>query len=208
MLILDLKSKRYFQRISAGQYLAKLHKRPIRFVTLTSSDQAKQNDISRDVDVLIKRIRRKDKTFQYWKINVLKNDRFHIHLLYTGKYITKKWLSYNWRKIHNSYIVDIKHPDNNKSVASYLITQYLADQHATYTRMSYSKRWIFPKAVQIWKNIITSVKNCYYYNTIQRKYYKNRIEVKWKQIMEIILKIWHKVLYTKAYPQTSMDDYG
>jgi len=205
---LEAKTKRYFQRISTGQLLAKLRKNRIRLITLTSSDNAKNNDISRDADVLIKRIRRKVKNFQYWKVNVLKNGRWHIHILYTGKYIPKYWLSQNWKNIHNSYIVDIRSPDNNRKIANYMVNQYLSDQDCEYTRMSYSQKWLYKGCITRWKNLVKSVKSRYYYNQVQNKYYKNRIEIPFKEIMQIILKLWAKILYLHTYPQTYLTDYG
>lgn len=204
---MEIKAKRYFHRISTGQRIAKLHKKVIRFVTLTTSDIAKQNDISRDTDVLIKRIRRKDSTFQYWKI-ITNEGNGVVHLLYTGKFITYKWLKYNWNQIHNSYIVDIKKCYNDLPIASYLINQYLSNQNCTYTRMSYSKKWMFPGAVKIWKNLILSVKNQYYYNPILNKYYKHKIEVPFSAILSRILAIWDKIIYNLTYRQTYLIDYG
>lgn len=202
-----LKAKRYFHRILSGQKLAAYQKKIIRFVTFTTSDTAKKNDISRDIDVLIKRIRRIDSNFQYWKINTNEGNGV-IHLLYKGKYITHDWLVYNWNAIHNSYIVDIRKCDNDLNIAAYLVNQYLSNQNCTYTRMSYSKNWIFPGAVKVWRNICLSVKNRYYYNSIQMKYYKNKIEVSFNEILSQCVAIWNQVLYSMTFKQTLLTDYG
>jgi len=201
------KVKRYFHRIATGQKIAQLHKRRIRFITLTTSDIGKKNDLSRDFDVLLKRIRRKDKTFQYWKI-ITDEGNGVIHLLYTGKYLTHSWLVYNWNSIHKSYIVDIRNCDNNKLIANYLVNQYLSNQNCNYTRMSYSKKWMFPNAIKIWKNLIKSVKSRYYYNPIQNKYYLHKIEISFKTILKQILLIWDDILYKTTYSQKTINDYG
>ena len=74
------KEGRTYQRIASGQTLAKYQKKTLRFFTLTSANEADENDISRDTDVLIKRIRRKQPEFQYFKTNVYKDSRWHVHL--------------------------------------------------------------------------------------------------------------------------------
>jgi hypothetical protein len=209
------KNKRAFQRVSSGHYLARLRNKKIRMITLTSSDVAvSENYISRDVDVLIKRIRRKQPDFQYWKVNVFKNGRWHVHMLYVGKFLTKKWLSYNWNSIHNSYIVDVCFIDDSRSVASYVANQYLSNQEGEFTRMSYSQKWLFKGAVGVWKNICKAFRNCDY-----KKAYFNEIFGCWVYPVDIkkALKEWYSVLSRYAdglslYPTipayTSLSDYG
>ena len=201
------KRGRIYHRLSSGQTLAYYRKQKLRFFTLTTSDKAKFYDISRDIDVLIKRIRRKQPKFQYCKINTNEGNGV-IHLLYTGKYISQKWLSYNWNDIHKSYIVDIRNCDNTLNVASYLVNHYLSNQKCSYVRMSYSKKWLFPGAIKIWQNLFQSIKNTYYYNPIQNKYYKKRIEVPFKQILTQTLNIWNQILYKQTFTQTNLEDYG
>jgi len=204
---MNTKKKRYFHRISSGQKLAKLKHKNVRFATLTTSDKGKNLVISRDVDVLIKRIRRKDKNFQYCKITTNEGNGV-IHLLYTGKYISQRWLSWNWNDIHSSYIVDIRKVKDDKPVANYLINQYLSNQKCSYTRMSMSKKWMFPGAIQQWKNIVKGVKSQYFYNPIQNKYYKNKIEVPFKEILNQMINLWNNLLYHQVYKQTYLTDYG
>lgn len=204
---MEAKNKRYFHRIATGQKIARLHKRRIRFMTLTTSDEAKSLDISRDWDVLLKRIRRKDSSFQYCKVLTNEGNGV-IHILYTGKYLSQKWISYNWNKIHASYVVDIRECSNDRSIASYVVNQYLSNQKCTYTRMSYSKRWMFPKAVFLWKNLVRCVKSRYHYNPIQEKYYKNKIEVPFSEILFRILSLWEDIIYNNIFIQQTFFDYG
>jgi len=204
---METKNKRFFHRIASGQTLARYQKKPIRFITLTTSDKAKNKDISRDVGVLVKRIRRKQPKFEYCKVNTNEGNGV-IHMLYKGKYISKSWLSYNWNKIHNSYIVDIQKCYNDKSIASYLINQYLSNQRCTYTRMSYSNKWIFKGAVQTWKAILNSVKQQCYYNPVQEKFYFKKQEITFQEIMQTALQKWNNLLYHLSYSQTKLTDYG
>ena len=201
------KKKRYFHRISTGQTLARYRKKKVRFITLTTSDKGRTLDLARDFDVLIKRIRRKDKNFQYCKITTNEGNGV-IHLLYTGKYITHKWLVWNWTDIHDSYIVDIRQVKEDKSVAIYLINQYLSNQKCSFTKMSMSKYWMFPGAVKVWKNLCEGVKSRYFYNCDQNKYYRKRIEVPFKEIMGEILDRWDAILYKTTFRQTCIMDYG
>jgi hypothetical protein len=201
------KRKRYYHRISSGQKLALFRKKTVRFLTLTTSDRARCLDISRDVDVLIKRIRRRDPTFQYWKVLTNEGNGV-IHLLYTGEYLPKKWLVANWNSIHSSYIVDIRKCYNDGNIARYLMNQYLSSQNCSYTRMSMSKHWLFPGAVGRWRDIWRGVKSRYYYNECQEKYYKDRIEIPFKDILKLAIDIWNKVLYYMSYKQCLLTDFG
>jgi hypothetical protein len=153
------KTKRSYQRISSGQYIAKLQNKKLRMATFTSKDYCTLEKFSRDLDTFIKRWRRRDATLQYWKINVFKNGRWHCHLVYKGKYVPKKWLVYNWNSIHNAYIVDICALDDRRNVASYVANQYLSNQEGEYTSMSYSQKWLFKGAIKLWKNICDICRN-------------------------------------------------
>jgi len=191
----------------SGQRLARFQRKKIRFVTLTTSDSAKKNDLSRDIDVLMKRWRRKDPKMQYCKINTNEGNGV-IHLLYKGKYISKKWLVYNWNKIHNSYIVDIQNCDNSKNIASYLVGHYLSNQKCSYVRMSYSKRWLFPGAIQRWKETLYAEKNKCYYNPVSEKWYYKKKEITFKQILTNAIEKWNQILYWESFKQTHLSDYG
>jgi len=75
--------------------------------------------------------------------------------------------------------------------------------------MSMSKKWLFPGAIKLWKNLCSGVKLKYFYNPIQNKYYKNRFEVLFKDIMLHIIKIWNNILYQKTFIQQQLIvDYG
>lgn len=201
------KPQRIFHRITSGQKLARYQHKKIRFLTLTTSNQAKTKDLSRDIDVLIKRIRRKQPNFQYIKLNTNEGNGV-IHLIYKGKYITKKWLVWNWNDIHASYIVDIQNCDNDKNIASYLLSHYLSSQKCSYTYMSYSKKWLFPGAIIKWKEMLKEEKDRYYYNPVQNKYYYKRTEILFKEILSKAITQWNNLLYQQTFTQTALTEYG
>ena len=176
-------------------------------MNLSSSNSAKRLDISRDVDVLIKRIRRKYPQFQYWRM-ITDEGNGVIHLLYTGNYIPKSWIKSNWYSIHKSYIVDISEVRSNKKMANYLVGHYLANHNCSYTRMSMSKNWIFQGAVSKWKSICKHVKQRYYYNEIHSKYYQHKKEVPFKLILKTMTDIWNDVLYKHSFTQIDITSYS
>lgn len=212
--MLEGKERRYMHRFLSGLEKAKLQHKFVRFGTLTSSDNATDKDISRDFDVLVKRIRRKSSSFDYAKVIVKKNGRNHIHFIFTGAFIAQKWLSSAWGDLHNSSIVDIRQCRNINGLARYMVTQYMSVQDCDYTRMSYSENWIFAGAIKVWKNLVDSVKNGYYYNPVSMKYFKNRIEVPFSIIMKRILDLWYIILRRSiesphsCFVQLFIDDYG
>ena len=197
-----------YHRISSGQILARFQHRKIRFFTLTSSDDSRYNDFSRDIDVLVKTIRRKQPNFQYCKINVFEEGRWHTHVLYKGKYIPQKWLSCKWNQIHKSPIVDIRSCDNDRSIASYLINQYLSNQNATYTRISYSTKWLYKGAIRDWRDILSRMRKRCFFNPVQCQWYYKRKKIEFKQILRWALDLWERVLYQQSYTQTLLSDYG
>ena len=74
--------------------------------------------------------------------------------------------------------------------------------------MSWSSGWLFPGAIRLWKNIKTSTKKKYYYNEIHQKWYKNKIEVPFNEILSEMLMLWEKCLYHNTFKQTYLSDYG
>jgi hypothetical protein len=156
----SVKEKRCFHRISSGCKIALYQKKRLRCITLTSSDIANtENDISRDVDVLIKRIRRKYPEFEYLKVNVLKSGRWHVHMLYKGSFMPFRWLKYQWSVIHHSPIVRITEMDGSYGLVNYFARQYLASQEGEFTYMSYSQGWIFKGAISVWKRVLRSCRD-------------------------------------------------
>lgn len=201
------KKGRYFHRITSGLTLATYKKKRVRFMTLTTSDRGRYLDISRDVDVVTKRIRRKYPNFQYLRVLTDEGNGV-IHILFTGEYIPKKWIVANWNDIHESYICDISEVRDNKKMANYVVSHYLSNQKCSYTRMSWSKGWLFRGAIGKWKEICSAVKSQYYYNEVRCKYYKNRKEVPFKFILRQMVAMWNMLLYSHSFNQLDLRQYG
>lgn len=89
-------------------------------------------DLSRDWDILLKRIKRKYGKVQYFKIvQFHKNGAPHLHCL-IDKFIDQNWLSDQWSEIHNSPIVDIRFMDNHHAinyVSKYISKELEAQSH-------------------------------------------------------------------------------
>lgn len=204
-----IKEKRYFHRFFSGLTKCIYQGRIVRFGTLTSSDLSNsERDIGRDFDVLVKRIRRKVPHFECARIIVLKGGRWHIHFIFSGAYIPQGWLSEAWNDVHGAVVVDIRMCRNIGGLARYMITQYLSGQDCSYTRMSYSRHWLFPGAVVVWKELINSVKRGYYFEPVHMRYFKHHVEVRFSAIMDIILMRWNAILYRHSFTQLSLSDYG
>lgn len=66
-----------------------------------------------------------------------------IHIVYSGDYIPRDWLSKNWNEIHGSFIVDIRYPRGDSFKATmYVISQYVAGQNFD-KKFGYSKNWVY-----------------------------------------------------------------
>ncbi|MBM3292410.1 hypothetical protein FJY84_06995 [Candidatus Bathyarchaeota archaeon] len=108
----------------------------LRFITLTTSNEAKQLKINDSYEVLKKRIKRNFKShFNYIKVKTEEGNGV-IHLIYAGPYISQAWLSRNWDEIHGSPIVDIRKLRFGRGLRNYL-SSYLQNQG----RLSYSWNW-------------------------------------------------------------------
>ena len=188
------KEKRCFHRISSGCKIAAYQKKRLRCITLTSSNVANtENDISRDVDVLIKRIRRKYPDFEYLKINVLKDGRWHVHMLYKGSFMSFRWLKYQWSVIHHSPIVYITEMDGSYGLVNYFARQYLASQDGEFTYMSYSQGWIFKGCVRVWKEVLRSCRD-YSHTHWNTRYGESRGFWSFNVDLGLVLRRWNEVL--------------
>ena len=118
-------------------------------MTLTTSNEGRGHDLKRDVETLVKRVRRRYKTrsFEYFRVRTDEGNGV-VHLLYRGPYIARSWLKAQWEDIHASWNVDIR--DSQRYHRAYVINQYLCNQEASYTRYSKSWWWIPPGALSVW----------------------------------------------------------
>jgi hypothetical protein len=83
---------------------------------------------------------------EYFALDTIEgNGVLHTVLAYQGTrsfYIPHQWLAAEWQRIHGAYIVYVQAMGNTrkdqKQVAKYIATQYLADQKGAAVRLSYS----------------------------------------------------------------------
>ena len=136
------KQRRAFQRLMSGLTVGKSRNQRLRFMTLTTSDQAKDLGFHKKLNdqfrALKMRIYRKYKfKMKYWKIRPNEGNGV-LHIVFRGKFIPQKWLSSKWTDLHKSPIVDIRSlyetPRGLKGICFYLIGNYLSKQ--SFERMS------------------------------------------------------------------------
>lgn len=141
------KKKRCYHRVISGLQRKGL----IRFVTLTSSDEAPP-DIQHSFRKLMWRLRRRGLVKDYIRVIEVKDDgREHIHMAFRGQYIDQKWLSDMWLQIHSSPVVDIrqlKSGARDKRRAANYLAKYMAKEMCR--RYSWSKYWVYPGFIRVW----------------------------------------------------------
>jgi len=140
----------------SGLTVGKSRRERLRFMTLTSSPEAKERNLNADFRALKMRIYRKFHfKMKYWKIRTDEGNGV-LHIIFRGKYVPQKWLSTQWAEIHKSPIVDIRSLYETKKgltgIAFYLVGNYLAKQN--FERMSWGYSWVFPAFVRSWKRLI------------------------------------------------------
>jgi len=125
---------------------------PIRFLTLTSSDESTR-PIKKSFAILVKRIRRKFGSFEYLDVNEKPGEpRSHLHVLFRGSFLHQAWLSQAWCVINKAPIVDIRLVRGSKrQIAGYLL-KYL-DKEQT-SRIGMSSGWVFKGFVGFWKEVV------------------------------------------------------
>jgi hypothetical protein len=148
------KQRRAFQRLMSGLTVGKSRRERLRFMTLTSSPEAKGRNLNADFRALKMRILRKYHfKMKYWKIRTNEGNGV-LHTVFRGKFIPQRWLSEQWADIHKSPIVDIRSLYETRKgltgIVFYLVGNYLAKQ--SFERMSWGYSWVFPVFVRTWKN--------------------------------------------------------
>jgi hypothetical protein len=154
------KQRRAFQRLMSGLTVGKSRNQRIRFMTLTTSSQAKElgfdkklNDHFRALKMRI--LRKYHFKMKYWKIRTNEGNGV-LHIVFRGKFIPQKWLSVQWANLRKSPIVDIRSLYETlrglKGICFYLIGNYLSKQ--SFERMSWGYSWVFPTFVGCWKRLL------------------------------------------------------
>jgi len=148
--LLDTKStsarrrfKRMYHRVRSGLE----RQGNVRLLTLTSSPSS--GDFQQDFRKLIMRLRRRGLVTDYIRCpEKTQTGLRHDHILFRGSYIEQAYLSYLWREIHNSPVVDIRRVGGRHRLACYL-ANYLAKSPSG--RYSYSWDWVWKGFAKSWK---------------------------------------------------------
>lgn len=142
----EQKDRRAYHRILSGYKVANQYQRKLRFMTLTTSYEARKRNLKEDTNTLVKRIRRRSKTFEYFRVRTNEGNGV-VHVLYRGSYIPRSWLKAQWEDIHQSWNVDIR--ACQRYHAKYVVNQYICEQEG-FTRYSMSGLWLPKGSLAVW----------------------------------------------------------
>jgi len=200
------KKKRWRHRIMSGMKYAQIRKKKLYEMTLTTSNRAKFKDLHKDVDILFKRIRRRQPNIQYLMV---RSDEINgvLHIVYCGANLYKPMIKKMWYQIHSSYIVEISTVRSEKKITNYLLTHYLTGhtEKCNFSRLSYSKGWLPKGALVRWREICIQAKKKFYFNPIQKQHYLKREPVSYIDVYLYKKRLWDKFLYGRAYPQALLE---
>ena len=126
-LYAGIRKKKVFRLLKSGFESANSNSETIRFLTLTTSNESKE-DIYASFEKFVKRVRRKFGNFEYvavreWTVK----GKPHLHVLFRGNYMDQKWISDAWSDVHSSFIVDIRKVSSLKKAANYLMKYLVKD---------------------------------------------------------------------------------
>jgi len=154
------KQRRFYQRAMSGMASGG----QLRFLTLTSSPQSDGALLTKHLQVLKQRIKRrgwekrkrgerKRACFEYLGTQEETHSGLrHVHILYKGCYIPQRWLSASWGELHKAPIVHVCSVRQNR-VAKYKIAGYISkylNKQMT-ARFLCSWHWVFRGFVGRWK---------------------------------------------------------
>jgi hypothetical protein len=134
--------------------------------------------------------------FDYFKVKTNEGNGV-LHTLYKGEYLPYNYLVDNWTDLHNTWDINIKLINHTKydfkRASNYVVTQYLSNQGSSYQRSSQSWGWTIRGYNKEFYKFLQQCKTRYFYNSIEKKFYKNRIPVNiFKEWMEYLMKITKK----------------
>ena len=143
---LNAKSRRCYHRVMSGIMRGGV----LRFLTLTSSDQAPK-DIQKSWHALKERMTRRGLLAGYIKVpEFTQKGKLHLHVLFRGSYIEQRLISEWWSQIHQSPVVDIRAvqlTNRPRKIASYM-AKYMTKEMAG--RYSWSWGWVWRGFVRDW----------------------------------------------------------
>ena len=151
---------RFWNRAKTGETVLKARRRKgwsFKFLTLTSGYAS--GDISRDFDVLLKRLRRlwHERSIPYIKVSEFnkKGDLEHLHIILYSPYIAIERLREMWFEIHHAYEIFIERiPEKDIDKNFGYLGKYLVKQMAR--RFSYSRAWVggIMGISELWKGAV------------------------------------------------------
>lgn len=190
---------RAYHRLNSGLQVAENQKKIIRFMTLTTSKNGNSRHLNKHFEILKKRIERKyDFKFnQYFKVQTSEGNGV-LHIVFCGKYIPQKWLSNQWKEIHNSPIIDIRViKGESKRIARYLVGNYLCSQPIV--RMSYGWKWVHKGFATSWCGI-KKVQGFKHYEIVEgKKVEKENVMLEREGVIQTYgykrgLEVWKNIL--------------
>lgn len=140
------KDRRAYHRVLSGFKIAQHFSQHLRFLTLTTSREAFNRNLKEDTNTLIKRIRRRYRSFEYFRVRTNEGNGV-VHLIFRGSYLPRSWVKDQWEDIHSSWNVDIR--ECRRYHQKYIINQYICEQEG-YTRYSMSGIWLPKGALAVW----------------------------------------------------------
>ena len=172
----ERRRKRLYQRAMSGIELALSKKQKIRFLSLTSGPEAKDELIHEHFRALVKRIRYYYPEFEYLSVKEETiAGKKHLHILYKGAYLPQKWVSAQWKELHQSPIVHITIFRGSPKRASSYICKYIGKDPSS-ARYWCSWKWVFRGFVRAWRAIVAQFRDravdywryCLWYGHVDR----------------------------------------
>lgn len=122
-------------------------------LVLSTVDDEKR-PISKAWSVLVKRIRRKYKEFEYCKLRTNEGRKGVLHILaYASEFIEHKWLSDAWKDVEGASVVWSTQCYGNKfSIIGYLLRY--CSKHSWW-RLGYSGLWVFKGWVKQFRDVFS-----------------------------------------------------
>lgn len=135
--------------------------------------------------------------FEYFKVRTNEGNGV-LHILYKGDYIPYNYVVDIWNDIHNSWDINIKKVNTSDysalKTSVYVVSQYLSNQESSYQHSSQSWGWTIRGYIKKFYEFIDLCKTKYYFNPVQRKFYKNSNEYN-------VFNDWLEYLYNILKPQ-------
>jgi hypothetical protein len=143
----------------SGIETALAKKDKIRFLTLTSGPEAKDELIHEHWHAFVKRVRYYYPTFEYLAVmEFTQKGKRHLHIVYKGAYLPQKWISEVWNELHQSPIVHIAVFRGSKRQMGAYLCKYIGKAPAS-ARFWCSWNWVFRGFVRVWKAIVKRFQN-------------------------------------------------